>query len=64
MNSKELCARWNVNLDGLKRLIGDKESLTAGEVDIIESRWNQELQASRQGWNAKLAERKAQTHET
>lgn len=58
MNIEQLCARWNVDAAGLKRIIGDRDRITAGEVDLIESRWHLELQARRQAWNQQLQARK------
>lgn len=66
---QELAARWNISDSTLRRWMregelavfrmGVKIRVAEAEVARMEAQWQSELDASRQAWNAKVAERKA-----
>lgn len=68
---QELAIRWKLSEPTLRRWMragqmavfrmGGKIRVSESEVDRLEASWQQELDASRQAWNEKMAERKGET---
>lgn len=66
----ELAERWKISIATVRRKVDSGElrpvyigrvlRIEASEVDRIEAVWREKLDASRQAWNEKMAERKGE----